>query len=94
MSTVELFTIKTFPIWNIMVRSDAVFEISDFLAEDLIHRGVCITMEERNKRLAEKAKKKADQEDAKLKAKKETEQKEELPQPKKTRKSKDAEVSA
>lgn len=92
METTELFAVRTFPIWNITVRADTVFEISDFLAKDLIQRGACITMEERKKRLSEKTKKKLAQEAAKLKAEKEpilTES----PQPKKTRKPKENEVT-
>ncbi len=56
----RLTALRPFPIWNITVRSETVFEIEDWIGKELVTRGVCVDKDLYDKKRAEiKAKKEA-----------------------------------
>lgn len=60
MPTLNLFANRSFLIWNMSIQAGKTFEISDWIGNELIHRGVCITVADREKKIEEKKKRKAE----------------------------------
>jgi hypothetical protein len=59
-TTITLFANRSFLIWNMTIPAGKTFEISDWIGNELIHRGVCITVADREKKIEEKKKRKAE----------------------------------